>query len=88
MVISEKTLVPIGSILLVVALTSWITTISNRGDANAKDIGELTTVSDKQNTLIIEIKEKLAAIDAKVQEANGRLDRIGKTITESHFFKR
>lgn len=64
-VISEKTLVPIGLISVVVGCVVWLTTVWRQGEANAAQIQE---VKDSQRHDNDRIYEKLDKIDAKIDD--------------------
>jgi formyltetrahydrofolate synthetase len=61
--LSEKTLIPIGAIVLVFGASAWLTTVWKQGDANAAQISEV-----KANQLrdIDKLYEKLDKISDKL----------------------
>lgn len=62
-VISEKTLIPIGALSVIVGAVMWLTSVWKQGDANAAQIQDIKATQQHENDRIY---DKLDKMDAKI----------------------
>jgi hypothetical protein len=65
-ILSEKTLVPVSAISLIIAASMWLTSIWRQGEANAAQISDVKAIQLRENDKIYRELEKI----------NDKLDRM------------
>lgn len=71
--ISEKTLIPISTILVIVGAVFWLTNIYNLANTNAYGI---ESIKKKVSTTDSKIIERIDLIDQRLSRIEGKLDQI------------
>jgi hypothetical protein len=81
--ITEKTLIPLGLVIVFLGGVSWLTSISNRTDAlaqglieNREEMAFLVTRLEKIQDSVNKSREETSAIGATQVQIMGRLDRM------------
>lgn len=66
--ISEKTLMPLGMVFVVIGATAWLSQVSSKADANTRAIEELKAKQAEYNNVVQAINTRLANIEGKLSK--------------------